>query len=193
MLNFCTFTHQWPHLIMGQVFFGTDPWPRDVTHSHLSTHLTHDPLTHCLSALVCWALAQRFGSLDGFEGISYLSATNFLLHGAGAWFTLLYGPCGQCDSAGAFVFGLMLAFPCHMYSVFRPACPGIMALLGRKKLNAESCGRNNPCRKWRATNCLQITAFAANYNACGIVRARRRARIGGYSACMGLNYGWSSS
>jgi len=35
-LIICDFT---PHLIMGQVFYGTD----HVTHSHLSTHLTHEP------------------------------------------------------------------------------------------------------------------------------------------------------
>jgi len=34
-----TFT---PHLIMDQVFYGTDPAVTHVTSSHLSTHLTHD-------------------------------------------------------------------------------------------------------------------------------------------------------
>jgi len=41
-----TFT---PHLIMGQVFYGTDPWPTWSIHiCRPIWPMTHDPLTHCL-------------------------------------------------------------------------------------------------------------------------------------------------
>jgi len=40
-----TFTPHLNDLIMGQVFFGTHPWPAWPIHINLLTHLTHDPLS----------------------------------------------------------------------------------------------------------------------------------------------------
>jgi len=53
-----TFTH---HLLMGRVL---RYWPvTHVTHSHLLTHLTHDPLTHCL---LCCAVQLRLTDSDRY-------------------------------------------------------------------------------------------------------------------------------
>ena len=51
-----------PHLIMGQVFYGTDPWP--TWHIHIYRPIwpiTHYPLTHCL----LWSRGDLAACADG--------------------------------------------------------------------------------------------------------------------------------